>query len=429
MAVLFAGLALLFAPPAFASGFFTPDVGTRTMARGGATVIGGDDLTALYVNVANLANITGTNIYFNVAWDIFHTYYRREPYLPADHNMNPFDPVQFAGVSSDFGLKNFVFAYGVYGPYGVTNRWPSTGPQRYDIIEGNSVQVYETIAAAWKPADWLRVGAEACLVNFQLINYYGFSVLKDRNPAFDVTAEFNAKTSYTPSWGAGFVVSPVPHWFELGFSYLPDFHVTVTGLLSAQMPPFYGAILKVPGNLYTDGLSMPLHYPPIYRGGARFIFPDKFDIEVDAVFIPWSVLQYYDVHLTKQNVIQNFKYPLGWKDTWNYRFGGTYRVNDHWRLMTGYQYEGSAAQSSVSGTETPKHIVGGGFTMRYFGVDLDIGYNHIFQSDVVVPPSVGGNSPLDDGRGHYKTSYDLIMSAVNINIERMYYAFNGKRPW
>jgi long-subunit fatty acid transport protein len=419
----------LSAAPVFASGFFIPEVGARAMGRGGATVVGGDDLTALYINPANLAQLEGTNVYMDVAWAEFHTYYRREPYLPSVHNMNPFDPVQFAAISSNFGLKGWTFAYGAYGPYGVTNRWPSTGPQRYNVIETNATEVYQSLGVGWKPIDYLRIGLDACLVNLGLENYYGFTVLKDRTPAFDTVARLDANTSYVPSWAAGVVITPVPHWFEVGFSYLPVFNVTVTGSLTATMPPLYGAILGLSNDVYKDKLSMPLHFPPLYRGGGRFMFGDLFDIEYDACYFPWTVLPYYDVHLQKQNVIKNFKYPLEWRNTWNHRLGTTVKIDEHWKVSAGYQHEDSATPQSIGGLETPRHIASGGFTVRYFGVDLDLSYAHVFQADVDVPPVTNSNSPLDDGRGRYKSSYDFFVSSFNINFERMYYAFNGKKPW
>lgn len=420
---------MLFVPRlVFASGFFHPELGARSLMRGGANVLGGNDLSALYVNMANIANVDGTNVYFCVNYDIQHTYYRREPYQSAVRNLNPFDPIQTAAISSDFGLKHWTFAYGAYGPYGTTNRWPERGPQRYNIIESNAIQVYQSLAVAWNPTDWVRIGAKASVVNFKLINYYGFSVLKDRNPSFDVTGEFSAWTEYVPSWGAGIVLAPIPNWFEVGFSYLPSFDVTIVGRVKAEMPDLYATILGM--KTFTDKIRLPLNYPPIYRGGVRFMYPEKFDVEFDVSFIPWTMLPYYDVDLEGEEILADFKYPLQWQDTWNYRLGGTYRLNDHWWFHGGYQYEDSANPPKISGTETDRHFFGTGLTMRYFGMDLDMGYAHIYQYDIQTPPPDGSfESGLDDGRGRYKTSYDMFVGAITFNFERMYQAYNGKRPW
>jgi long-subunit fatty acid transport protein len=422
--------ALVFMVPSmsWASGFFHPEIGARTFSRGGAGIVGCSDLSAFFTNISNIANVDGTNIYVLVNYDFFHTYYRREPYQQAVRNSNPFDPIQFFGVSSDFGLDTWTFAYAVYGPYGVTNRWPAEGPQRYNVIETNAIQVYNSLAVAWNPKDWIRVGVKASLVNFRLINYYGFSVLKDRNEAFDVTAEFNAYTEFVPSWGAGMVLSPIPHWFEIGFSYLPEFNVTVIGRVKGEMPDLYGAILG--GKIFEDDIKLPLAYPEQYKMGARFIYKEKFDFEMAAVYIPWSKLQNYDIDLKSEEVLEDFKYPLNWGDTWSYRAGGTFKFNEHWWVHSGYMFDQSANPEWINGVETDRHGVTAGLTMRFFGMDVDMGYGHLFQYDVETPPPpTTFESELDDGRGRYKTDYDIIIAAVNFNIERMYYAYHGRRPW
>ncbi|MDP8225520.1 MAG: outer membrane protein transport protein [Candidatus Lernaella stagnicola] len=426
--VLLLSCVVLLPSGASASGFFHPEVGARNFARGGAAIAGGTDLACFYVNMANLAQLDGTNIYGNAAFDVFHTYYRREPYLPAVRNSNPFDPIQFMGISSDFGLDSWTFGFAVYGPYGVTNRWPEKGPQRYNIIEANVLQIYYSLGVAWNPKDWIRVGVKGSVVNFKLLNFYGFTVLGDRNQSFDVTAKFLAYTEFVPSWGAGIVLAPIPNWVEVGFSYLPEFNVTVLGEVVGEMPQLYGVLLG--GRIFSDDLTLPIHYPPIYRVGTRFIYKDKGDFELALMYIPWSYLQYYDIDLEGEEVMQDFKFPLNWKDTWNYRAGGTYKFNDHWWIHGGYQFEQTANPEWISGLETDRHIVSTGLTVRYFGMDIDFGYGHVFQDDVDTPPPPPTfESELDDGRGRYKSSYDVFLGAINFNIERMYYAYHGRRPW
>jgi long-subunit fatty acid transport protein len=178
-------------------------------------------------------------------------------------------------------------------------------------------------------------------------------------------------------------------------------------------------------------MRIPLHYPPMYKGGIRFLDGDQFDIEFDAAYIPWTMLPYYDVRFEKGQIIKNFKYPLQWQNTWNYRLGGSYRINQHWELSAGYAFEQSATPPKLAGTEATRHFIAGGFRMSYFGMDFDLGYTHIFQDDVETPiPPPSFASVLDDGRGRYKSSYDVFIGAVNFNIERMYKAFhNGQAPW
>jgi len=428
--VLFLGIlfTLTATDMAQASGFFHPDIGPRTSARGGANVVGGDDLSAFWMNTANLANVDGTNIYLATSYEFFHTYYRREPYQGASRNINPYDNVQFAGLSSDFGLDTWTFGFGVFGPYAVTNRWKRDGPQRYNIVEANVFMPIYALTAAWNPIKYVRIGAQASLVNFRLVNEYGFSVLHDRNPEFDVIATLDAWSEFTPGYAFGIVIAPIPDWLEIGFSYNGQYDVIIEGDISAEMPKLYGTILGE--NPYTDKLRMDLTFPPIYRGGIRFIYKKLFDIEFASTFIPWTKLPYYDINFEKGDIIEDFKYPLEWDDTFDFRLGGTWFINEHWRLHGGAAYEQTANPPHISGLESPRKIGAGGFTMSYFGMDFDASYMHIYQEDVETPlPGPDFASELDDGRGKYKTSYDVFVGAINFNIERMYEAFNGHRPW
>jgi long-subunit fatty acid transport protein len=142
------------------------------------------------------------------------------------------------------------------------------------------------------------------------------------------------------------------------------------------------------------------------------------------------MLQYYDIDLEKEEVLEDFKYPLRWQDTWGYRLGGTVHANDHWWVHAGWNYEDAANPEYIGGTETDRHTLGFGLTARYFGLDIDFGYAHIWQKDVETPaPEDTMGNALDDGRGRYKSGYDVFATALNINLERMYYAYNGKELW
>ena len=61
-------LAFLFAllpATVFSAGFEIPDNGTRSLGRGGAFVVGAQDLTALHYNPARLAQLGGTRLLYN----------------------------------------------------------------------------------------------------------------------------------------------------------------------------------------------------------------------------------------------------------------------------------------------------------------------------------------------------------------------------
>lgn len=418
---------LLFSSVCFGSGFFTPEVGTKAIARGGAFIAGCDDLSALYLNPGALSRIKGTNLYLNVNYDIMHTYYRREPYMNAVWNRNPLDVIPFLGVSSDFNLEDWTFAFGLYGPYGVTQRYPYNGPQRYAVLEANSVQIYYALGVGWTPFRWVRIGADLLMTQFSKEDYYGFSILKDRNPKYDIEAAFLAESDFIPSWSAGIILEPVP-WVNLAFSYISRSQPILKGTLTATMPDFYSALLGY--DVYEDKISVFLDYPDQFRGGIRYIYRDIFDIEAAFSYIPWSSVSKFPVDLEKEELLEDFDLELLWEDSWSYRLGGSYRINDHWQLHAGYFWENPATPDRTlgpGGIEGDRNNFSGGVTLSYFGFDFTVAYAHIFMDDRETDaPDVPGT--MDDGHGRFKSSFDYIAGAFNINFEKMYYTFKGYNP-
>jgi long-chain fatty acid transport protein len=419
------GLGLSLPAHLYASGFFTPEVGARAIARGGAYIAGVEDLTAMYLNPGGLSRIKGTNMYLGTHWDVMHTYYRREPYLPAVRNRNPLDIIPFFATSSDFGLEDWTFAFGAYGPNGVTQRYPDNGPQRYSVHEANSVQLYIMGGVGWQPVRWLRLGLEGGISNLAKEDYYGFSILKDRNYKYDIKAQFLAESEFKPMWTTGVILEPVS-WFHIGFSYIPRMTgVDLVGTLKADLPEFYAALLGY--DEYVDKIKVTIDFPEQYRGGVRFLYRDIFDVEAAFSFIPWSVLTGFPVDLESEELMADFDLPLYWEDSWCWRFGGTYNLGDHFKFHGGYFWENPATPEETmgpGGIEGIRNAFSGGLTMTWFGMDLNFAYAHVFMDDRIVD-DVSTESELDDGRGKYKAEFDHIYGSININFEKLYYTFKG----
>ncbi|MCZ7585663.1 MAG: outer membrane protein transport protein [Deltaproteobacteria bacterium] len=423
---LLIGILFAAAVPSFGGGFFTGEIGARASGKGGANIVGEDTLNALAINPAALYRSRGTNLMLQNDFDIYHTSYRREPYLETSYNRNPLDNIQSIFVATDFHLeKDFTLGFGIFGPYGVTIRYPDNSPARYNALDINSVQVNFALEASWKVADWLAVGGGPTLVSSRIENYYGFSVLRDRNAAYDVKAQFAARKDYAPGWIAGVIVSPAP-WFEFGGSYVPRSpNLAFEGTVTAELPDFYGVILGQ--NVFKDNIRATIDYPEYWRFGARYIHKDLFDVEVGASFIPWSLVSGYDVDLEQETILEDFVLELGWQDAWTYRAGTDWRLNEHFRVRGGAFYEEQVAPDSSLGggsIETAKTGVGTGFTISLLGVTTDWAYQHIFVEPYSVPPNPAADV-TDDGRGEIRASYDRFIGAVNLNFEKILRTYKG----
>ncbi|MBZ0274323.1 outer membrane protein transport protein [bacterium] len=424
IAVLFSGVA----PNAHAAGFFTGEIGARTSGKGGANIAGEDTPNALYLNPAALYRVRGSNLMAQADFDIYRTYYRREPYLPGQYNRNPLDTIPGLFVTTDFGEdKDVTFAYGMYGPYGVTARYPETHAGRYNVIETNSSQVYFSSGLGFKIAPWLALGGGISLINVSIRNFYGFTVVGERDPRYDTVAEFYAHNKTRPAWFAGFILFPDDK-VQIAASMIPRLaRMKFTGYLRAELPPLYGAILGE--DVYKDELKTHVDYPEQYRFGLRFVPMDLFDIEFGATFIPWSLVVGYDIDLEDEVLIKDFFLPLEWRDAWTYRVGTDWKVHKNFRVRAGYFYEEGATPEESLGAgaiDTNRHGYAVGFSATFFGVTTDWAYNHIALDDYVVPANPEADV-LDDGRGYIDGAYDRIIGAVILNAEGMVQAFKGKK--
>ena len=410
---------------AYSAGFFVHDVGVRTFGRGTAHIVRADDLSCLYLNPAGLSKIKGTNLKGEFVWGIMNIEYQREEWQDPVYNENPGDPLPFGAISTDFGLEDWTFAFGVYGPYGVGVIYDHDTPQRYAALDVLTLAPHIELAAGWHPLSWLRVGFGILNVWLFRYDHYAYSFLGDNNTEYDIVVYFWGRSYDTFSWTAGVIFQPAEK-VEIGFSYIPEFVAKLYGELEAELPPLYAAILGT--DTYKDELTMTTVIPQIIRGGVRYIFSDRLDIELDVTWAQWSRQKWFDIDLKHEYAIADFKIPKDNQDTWNFRIGGDYQISEVLTVRTGYYFDQPASKPKnlgPGGVETDRHAVGAGLTLTKWGIDLDLGYIHVFQ----VPLQIREYEPageLADGRGDYVSSYDFLGVAVNINFGKFAKAHKGE---
>src|SRR5262245_58555962 len=166
---------LLIPAAAWAGGEEIPDNGAQALGRGGAFTAKADDLTALQYNVAGLAMSRGTRVLFSAnivnasaefqragTYPGTGTTYSGQPFPMVSRQTGAFFAPRFV-VASELSTKKWTVAAGVFGPsaYGKSS-WPTEvtvngqaapAPQRYDLISEDLLQVFPTVAVAWRPLD------------------------------------------------------------------------------------------------------------------------------------------------------------------------------------------------------------------------------------------------------------------------------------
>ena len=423
-----AGLLWVLHPaPASSSGFYTPDIGAKTVGRGAAWIAGVDDLTALYLNPAGLSQVKGTNLTVINNFMTLRTRYKRSPIEPAVHNKNPMDVIQFFGISSDFGLRRLTFGIGLYGPYGVAESYNEKGPQRYESTDIQRVQVYYVAGVGWAPLRWLRVGVTGGVGEFQEKDTYAFSPFGDGDPRYDILAKVNIHQIGNMAFGFGIKLGPFAG-FEIGASYEPETDLRLEGDVEARLPDLYAAIVGF--KVYTDTIVVTCTLPQTARLGVRQQITERLDLEADVVWTGWSVLEAQKVDLKKEELMEDMEIPIRWRDTWSFRLGGEYVLYRSLAVRAGGWYDQAATRPVTlrpGAVEMDRWAACAGVGYTWKGITLDFGYTHIWYEEEEVTGDDLIEQEMGDARGKYWASSDLFVVGMNLNFNAIVKAFKKEK--
>ncbi|MCB9755876.1 MAG: outer membrane protein transport protein [Myxococcales bacterium] len=407
--------ALTIAADAHAGGFEIPDLGARSLGRGGAYAVGAADLTALHYNPGKLAALGGTRFLYthNLVWH--DTAFQRATLsdvwgddagtsFPLAENANKLFPLGAAAfLGSDFGLKNWMFAAGIYGPNSVgRHEYPDYGPQSFLLTKMDVLLIYYSLAVAWQLPKKFGVGITLQYVDLPSMQYAlvaDSTVTPGLNPIPDASStqlitDLNMKdrvgfTSIIGLWGR-------PHRrVEIGAG---------GRVIPINMNP-KGTVDTDKETLVSDDVtaSMTFTLPVQLRGGLRYLHPlkgdpdrERFDIELDLFWENWGTLDAYYIDFEgaiNGQPIQDQVIEKNWRDTFSVRLGGDVNLLDgHLTLRGGGFFETGASQPDYAHLDFPSYNrggVGGGVTGSFRGVSLTVGFMHIFQQRQEVTEQFG----------------------------------------
>ena len=462
-------IGLFAATSASAGGFEIPGGGAASLGRGAAWLVRVDDPTAVFWNPGALTRLRGTHLLYDHTLVFDHTSFtRQESDLPPgqDYGFDPLATVEndnaslFAlgaklFVTTDFGLDDWTFAAGIYGPNAHGKRdLPTDGGQRYMLTGLDAILLYPSLAVAYGKKDCFGIGAT---FQWVMVPSMKLSLVVDGSPSgelhayysgndVEATIELSDMTSFSAIVGGWW--RPIPELEVAASGRVVPAALDLAGKFSLKNVPgqtqFTDQQLSVPGS----AARMDLTLPPTAQVGARYRHLDGahevFDVELDVVYEAWSMLEQYNVELDGTiNLFVGAQAPdtviqKRWKDTLSVRLGSTINVIDH--ENTGLQLSLGGYWESGAVPEGYEHLdflsfdrfgVGFGVAGRFGLLKLSLGYNHVFQEDRDVDErfaKVYQQRPLDpcpeqcDGgkgwsgvpanAGHYETGYDLLSASI-----------------
>lgn len=415
-------------------GLEIPDNGTRSVGRGGAYAAAVDEPSAVYYNPAALTQIDGFALTVNANLWIYDIAFQRAPLtsevIGGTEVTYPFEPTEGSGVfpapmlfaSHDFGLEDWGFGVGFYGPsaiggtsYGapdvetlgsqnIMDETPRDFGHGYLQEDSNMLLVYFSGAVGYDfgPIQ-LGLTLQLAWMNTSFTNAAdGGGVTDTEANSIEEPSLYTRNTlevsGVAPTGIFGVRVQPIEP-LTLSLSYRPRFKIEADGELTILFPPALEDLVA-----HTDqGAHLTTTFPDVVRFGARWAFikdgRELADIELDVVYEHWSITEDFHIQfdgkidvtiLDEQRRLPDVIIPKGFDNTLSVRLGGDVNITDAVTVRAGAFYEGAAnGEFFDQGSVSPGFANLDFFPFRRVGVALgasymigdwsiDLAYMHIF---------------------------------------------------
>lgn len=344
--LLLSAVALMAAGPAFGSGFNIFEQGAKATGMGGAFAATADDPTAIFFNVAGIAQLRQTEVMFGGTIINFSNEFKGDPNDPfTSGTSGQYRRHTFAPPNGYFVMpigSNLTFGIGLMTPFGLRTNWQEPFAGRFVSRDAEIKTVSVEPALAWQTSDGrfaVGVGAEY---------RRGRVVLSRNSGAFN---PFNQRlsdvaTSYLSSdwendwgWSAGVLFKP-NNW-RLGLSYRApmtmdfDGEATVTQISSGNPIVDASVAAQLP---HSQGVTTAIDFPSITAVGVAYTGIPTWDIEADITRTTWSRFEALTVNFNDQPAF-SFTRPQNWEDSNSYRLGANKKVTDDWDIRLGTVYD------------------------------------------------------------------------------------------
>jgi long-chain fatty acid transport protein len=425
--------------PADAGGMYLPIRGVRASGRAGAFIAGADDVSALWINPAGLAALTGpaalvdaTFVSQPVQYDRFDSGGNAQPTV---RNDAPGLPVPSLGVAAKLGPR-IVIAGGVWAPYAALGKYTEDGAARYaSVDQSTSLIVTAGVGIAVQLGEHVRLGATlqnhlaSLSTTIMLSGCPGQTVCAPEDPEFDSLNRIDQDTYFSPSGSVG---AQVDLGGKATVGAAVQFPVAIRGQGTLQT--------RLPSSGFFDGASvegdradLSLDLPMAVRLGIE-VRPGRWRIEAATTIERWSAqeqitIEPVGVRIVGAPGVGTYEFgtiviPRNFRDTVAAQLGveGQPSAGKPLTVRAGYLFETGAPPDqtlSVLTVDGAKHLVtvGGGYRAGGWTVDAMLGYG-VMPSRTVSDEEAGVPqvNPIRDGAaplpvyinaGNYRASWLL----------------------
>ncbi len=357
-------------PPARAGGFSIPEVGVRR--TGMASIVGRpDDPSAIYHNPAGLVLSRGWKLYLSAGLSLLHTSFAlhtwdqsdkfiadlpdSDGYYKAIKPSRAYGVIPLVAATGEIIPDRLVIGASVFVGNAQGAKFSEGGVTHYHLIDGYVVAPQAVVAAAYRLAPSLSLGASAGVINirihgerdvFPIVNGADIQSLTGKSPRLLLDG-----SGWAPTWMLGVFGQPTSR-LTWGASLTGRVDATLSGPVNVT----YSQDAPVPGDMLNGKQTTNQLLPWALFAGANFDVTPHVELGAEARY--WLYRQYkeQDTEITGIFLVRSLVTTKNYHDS--QEFSGGVRVHGldcapALDLMAGAQYDHSPAPPSTITFDSP----------------------------------------------------------------------------
>ena len=375
-------LMCLLSSQAFGAGFSIFEQGAKASGMAGAFVATADDPSAIFYNVAGIAQQRNMSLLAGATFINFTNEFagdRNSPFTSgtegqfARHTFVP--PNAYAVVPIG---NNLTFGIGAFAAFGLRTDWEDPWVGRFISRDADLKTMSVNPAVAWQTTNGhLAIGAGVEYRRARVILNANRGALSPFSGRFVDVANVRLVSDYGDDigWNLGVLFKPSDR-FRFGASYRSDMDIDLEG--DAEVTPIatgnaqFDAFVKtqLPPN---QGINTIFPFPAIASAGIAFSPNDRWDIELDVVRMTWSRFESLKVNF-ETTPAAGFTRPQNWEDSSSFRLGTNIAATPNFDVRLGAVYDQNpqpveAVSPLLPDSDRIGATVGGGWHAGPFIID------------------------------------------------------------
>jgi len=374
---------------AFSQGYQVNLQGQKQQAMGGAGTALPLDASALFFNPGSVAFLKNSSINLGFTPTFANTLYTDQATNITGRTNSPMGtPFAAYAMYRKSETSKFYFGLAAYTPFGSTVQYEDGWIGRFALTRLQLKSIFIQPTITFKLSEKVGIGIGG------VYSTGSVNLQKDIPVQFDNGdfghAELQGKASGF-GYNIGFFIKATQK-LSFGFTYRSQVNMKVKkGEATFTVPSSLET--NFPSGKFTS--SLPL--PQVVTLGAAYEVNDQLSFALDINYVQWSAYDTLSFDYEKNTTsLQDTKSLRNYKNTFAFRAGGSYKVNELFTARLGLAYALTPVPDGAVTPETPdanriNYTAGIGFTPgEHFGIDASFLFTRLKRSDSNLETNLNG---------------------------------------